>query len=58
MTNDEIEEWIENSDPYSKAGGYAIQEGFIKYITKIEGDYATIVGLPLNKVYRLLKKYM
>lgn len=58
MTDDEIKEWIENSDPYSKAGGYAIQEGFVKYITKIEGDYTTIVGLPLNKVYRLLKKYM
>ena len=58
MTDDEIKEWIENSDPYSKAGGYAIQEGFVKYITKIEGDYTTIVGLPLNKVYRLLQKYM
>ena len=58
MTDDEIKEWLENSDPYSKAGGYAIQEGFSKYITKIEGDYTTIVGLPLNKVYRLLQKYM
>lgn len=58
MTDEEINEWLENSDPYSKAGGYAIQEGFMKYVTKIEGDYTTIVGLPLNKVYRLLKKYI
>lgn len=58
MTDEEIKEWIELSDPYSKAGGYAIQEGFGKYITKIDGDYFTVVGLPLNKVYRLLKKYM
>lgn len=58
MTDDEIKDWIDNSDPYSKAGGYAIQEGFAKYITRIEGDYSTIVGLPLNKVYRLLQKYM
>lgn len=58
MTDEEINEWLESSDPYSKAGGYAIQEGFMKYVTKIEGDYTTIVGLPLNKVYRLLKKYI
>ena len=58
MSDDEIKEWLNNSDPYSKAGGYAIQEGFGKYITKIEGDYFTIVGFPLNKAYRLLKKYL
>ena len=57
MTDDEIKDLIKNSDPYSKAGGYAIQEGFGKHITKIDGDYFKIVGLPLSKVYRLLKKY-
>ena len=57
MSSCEIREWIDSSDPYSKAGGYAIQEDFGKYISKIDGDYFTIVGLPLNKLYRLLKKY-
>ena len=58
ISDDEIKDWIISSDPYTKAGGYAIQESFGKYITKIEGDYFTIVGFPLNKAYRLLKKYM
>ena len=58
MSDCEINEWIANSDPYSKAGGYAIQEEFGKYITKIEGDYFTVVGLPLNRLHKLLKKYL
>ena len=57
MTDEEINEWINNSDVYTKAGGYAIQEGFSKYVEKIEGDYFSIVGLPVHKLYNLLKKY-
>lgn len=56
LSNEEIEDWINKSDPYNKAGGYAIQEEFGKYITKIEGDFYSIVGLPLNKLYQVLKK--
>ena len=58
MSREEIDEWIKNNDVYSKAGAYAIQEGFGKYIKKIEGDYFSIVGFPIHKVYELLKKYI
>lgn len=58
MTKEEIDEWINKNDVYSKAGAYAIQEGFGKYIKNIEGDYFSIVGFPLHKVYKLLKKYL
>ena len=57
MSIDEINEWINSNDVYSKAGAYAIQEGFGKYITKIDGDYFTIVGFPIHKLYKLLKKF-
>ncbi len=57
MSDDEIRDWININDVYTKAGAYAIQEGFGKYIEKIEGDYFSIVGFPLHKVYELLKKY-
>lgn len=57
MSDDEINSWIDSNDVYSKAGAYAIQEGFGKYIEKIDGDYYSIVGFPLHKVYELLKKY-
>ena len=57
MTDEEINSWIMENDVYTKAGAYAIQEGFSKFVTKTEGDYYSIVGLPLHKLYYLLKKY-
>ena len=57
MSDKEINAWINSNDVYSKAGAYAIQEGFGKYISKIDGDYFSIVGFPLHKLYTLLKKY-
>ena len=55
LSDEEIEDWINKGNPYNKAGGYAIQEEFGKYITKVEGDFYAIVGLPLNKLYQILK---
>lgn len=57
MASEEIDEWINSNDVYSKAGAYAIQEGFGKYIKSINGDYFSIVGFPIHKLYNLLKKY-
>ena len=56
LSDDEIEDRINKGNPYNKAGGYAIQEEFGKYVTQIEGDFYSIVGLPLNKLYQILKK--
>ena len=39
-----------------KAGAYAIQGKFAVYVEKIEGNYATVVGLPVHKLYDILKK--
>lgn len=57
LTDNEINDWINNHDVLTRAGAYAIQDGFGKYIESIEGDYFSIVGLPLHKLYILLKKY-
>lgn len=38
-----------------KAGGYAIQGTFAKYIKGINGDYYNVVGLPVSRLYRKLK---
>ena len=56
MTDDEINSWIDTGKAFGKAGAYAIQEDFGKYIKKIDGDFYTIVGLPLNKLYNILKE--
>lgn len=53
---DEIRSYIATGEPLDKAGAYGIQEKGAVLVEKIEGDYYTIVGLPLVKVYMELKK--
>ena len=50
-----IRYYIDNYKPYDKAGAYGIQEwiGLIG-ISKIEGSYTNVVGLPTEKVYHYL----
>lgn len=57
LTMDEITHYIDNYQPYDKAGGYGIQEwiGYVG-ITGIEGDYFSVVGLPVSGVWRELNK--
>ena len=56
MTNEEINECLRSESPYDKAGSYAIQGAAAKHIKKIDGDYYNVMGLPINHVYRELKK--
>lgn len=57
LTEEEIEDYIHTDEPYDKAGGYGIQSFGAVFVKHIKGDYNTVVGLPLSKVYRALKKY-
>ena len=41
-----------------KHGAYGIQDSFSIFIDKIEGNYSTVVGLPIHKVYDIIKKYI
>jgi septum formation protein len=56
MTDKEIEDYVSTKEPYDKAGGYAIQGLFAKYVERIDGDFYNVMGLPLNRVYNELKK--
>lgn len=56
MSKKDIYEYIETNEPMDKAGAYAIQGKAAKYIRSINGDYYTIVGLPIGKVIKSLKK--
>lgn len=50
LTEEEICEYIRTGECDDKAGSYAIQGIFGKYIEKIEGDYNNVVGLPVDRV--------
>lgn len=54
----EIDEYITTSEPYDKAGGYAIQGWAARYISAIEGNFYTIMGLPLDKVFKTINKML
>ena len=55
LTEAEINYYINNYQPYDKAGGYGIQEwfGYIA-VTSLEGSYFNVMGMPLHKVYETL----
>lgn len=52
-----IDYYITNYSPFDKAGAYAIQEFAAVFVKKIEGDYYNIMGLPIAKLYREIKKF-
>lgn len=58
MTSKEVEQYISLPEPYDKAGGYGIQGTFAKYIQGIEGDYFNVVGLPIHRLYKVLKEFV
>jgi septum formation protein len=57
LSDEAIYYYLENYKPYDKAGAYGIQEwiGFIG-VSKIEGSYANVMGMPTDKVYEYLSK--
>ena len=55
LSEDVIRYYIDNYKPFDKAGAYGIQEwiGFVG-VSKIEGSYANVMGMPTDKVYEYL----
>ena len=56
ISDEEIIEYVDNERPFDKAGDYAIQSSFCKYIDEIDGNYMSVIGLPVDKVYSILKE--
>ncbi|MEY4834145.1 MAG: Septum formation protein Maf [Bacteroidota bacterium] len=58
LTLEEIEYYLNNYQPFDKAGSYGIQEWIgLVAIEKIEGSYANVVGLPTHKLYKELMNF-
>ncbi len=58
LSEEEIIYYVLNYKPFDKAGAYGVQE-WIGYVAveRIEGSYFNVMGLPIYKVYKELKKF-
>jgi septum formation protein len=57
LSDEEINDYIIISkEPFDKAGAYAIQGRASVFVEKIVGDYDNVVGLPITRVIKELKK--
>ncbi|MBV6397298.1 MAG: Septum formation protein Maf [Anaerolineales bacterium] len=55
-SNDEIESYVASGDPLDKAGAYAIQHPRFQPVAAMSGCYASVMGLPMCHVARMLKQ--
>jgi septum formation protein len=55
ISDEEIDEYIATGEPFGKAGAYAIQGIGGQYVTRIEGCYFNVMGLPLARLCSLLR---
>ena len=54
LTDAEIEWYVGSGEPMDKAGAYAIQGFASRFVTRIDGSYSNVVGLPVALVYEML----
>jgi septum formation protein len=56
LSAQEIEDYIATRESLDKAGGYAIQGRAGRFVTRVEGCYFNVVGLPLARLYDILQE--
>lgn len=54
-TDEELNDYLDTDEAYDKAGAYAIQGTFSKYVDHFEGDYDNVVGFPWKSIEHFLK---
>jgi septum formation protein len=55
LSSEEIAEYVRTGEPMDKAGAYAIQGVASRWVERIDGCYFNVVGLPVPRVYRMLR---
>ena len=58
LTDEEIDYYVDNYLPFDKAGAYGIQEwiGMVA-VEELRGSYFNVMGLPVQRLYNVLKKF-
>ena len=58
LTYDEISRYVATGSPMDKAGAYGIQDDYgALFVSRIDGDYYNVVGLPFHRLYRMLTEH-
>ncbi|NDD64361.1 MAG: septum formation inhibitor Maf [Acidobacteria bacterium] len=56
LTAEEIDWYVASGEPMDKAGAYGIQGLASRFVERIEGSYSNVVGLPVSRVYEMLRQ--
>lgn len=56
MTGDEINWYVKTGEPMDKAGAYGIQGPGGMFVKKVDGNYFTVIGMPLPLLYQMLRE--
>jgi nucleoside triphosphate pyrophosphatase len=57
LSEQDLASYVRSGEPMDKAGAYAIQGIASRWISRIEGDYFNVVGLPVSLVFRMLREH-
>jgi septum formation protein len=57
LGDDDIHSYVSTCEPTDKAGAYGIQGRASRWVSRIEGDYFNVVGLPVSLVYKMLREH-
>jgi septum formation protein len=58
LTDSEIDGYVATGEPMDKAGAYGIQGGASRFVTAINGSFENVMGLPVDSVGLMLKKFL
>jgi len=57
LGDDDIHSYVSTGESTDKAGAYAIQGRASRWVSRIEGDYFNVVGLPVSLIYKMLREH-
>ncbi len=57
LSDEDIDRYVATGEPLDKAGAYAIQGIASRYITRVDGCYFNVIGLPLARLWSLLRDF-
>lgn len=58
VSDDEINKWLDTGNGADKAGSYGVNTEFGVHVEKIDGNYTTVIGFPIHKLYDIIKQYI